>query len=87
MKISHTRAMVTAILDGRLRDIATEPHSVFGIHVPISCPGVPADVLNPKNTWKDPAEYDKKAHDLWAQFQNNYKQLMENPNAIGVSGG
>ncbi len=87
MKISHTRAMVTAILDGRLRDIATEPHPVFGIHVPLSCPGVPNDVLNPKNTWKNPAEYDKKAQDLWAQFQANYRQLMENPSVIGASGG
>lgn len=87
MRIAHTRAMVTAILDGRLREVATEPHPIFGIHVPVACPGVPAEVLNPRSTWQDPSEYDRKAQALWAQFQANYKQLMENPQSMGSAGG
>jgi phosphoenolpyruvate carboxykinase (ATP) len=87
MKISHTRAMVSAILDGRLRDIDTEPHPVFGVHVPIGCPGVPADVLNPRNTWPDKSAYDAKASELRARFEANYEALMSNPSAVSAAGG
>ena len=87
MKISHTRAMVTAILDGRLRDIPTEAHPIFGIHVPTHVPGVPGDVLNPRNTWKDKDAYDVKARELWAQFEKNYDQLINNPSGASSAGG
>ncbi len=87
MKISHTRAMVTAVLDGRLRDIETVADPVFGFHIPVACPGVPAEVLNPRNTWADKAAYDAKAHDLKARFEANYETLMTNPSAVGASGG
>ena len=76
--------MVTAVLDGRLREVKTEPHPVFGIHVPVVIPGVPADVLNPRNTWQDKAAYDEKAQALWAQFEKNYDLLINNPGAVGV---
>jgi phosphoenolpyruvate carboxykinase (ATP) len=75
MKIAHTRAMVTAILDGSLREAPTEPDPVFGIHVPTACPGVPAEVLRPRNTWADTAAYDDKARDLARQFVENFKQF------------
>jgi phosphoenolpyruvate carboxykinase (ATP) len=75
MKIAHTRAMVTAVLDGSLREVPTEPDPVFGIHVPTSCPGVPAEVLRPRNTWADKAAYDAKAQDLARQFVENFKQF------------
>jgi phosphoenolpyruvate carboxykinase (ATP) len=75
MKIAHTRAMVTAILDGRLRDVPTEPDPIFGVNVPTSCPGVPGEVLTPRNTWADKAAYDAKAHDLARQFVANFKQF------------
>ena len=87
MKISHTRAMVTAVLDGRLREVKTEPHPVFGIHVPVAIPGVPANVLNPRDTWQDKNAYDEKAQALWAQFEKNYDLLINNPGAVGSAGG
>jgi phosphoenolpyruvate carboxykinase (ATP) len=87
MKISHTRAMVTAVLDGRLRDVPTEPHPVFGIRVPTAIPGVPNNVLNPRDTWANPDAYDVKAQELWAQFQKNYDLLINNPSAVGSAGG
>ena len=87
MKISYTRAMVTAILDGRLRDVPTQPDPIFGIHVPTACPGVPAEVLNPRNTWPDKAAYDVKARELKERFEKNYAQLLENPAAIAAAGG
>jgi phosphoenolpyruvate carboxykinase (ATP) len=75
MKIAHTRAMVTAALDGRLHDIPTQPHPIFGLHLPTHCPGVPDDVLNPRNTWADKDAYDVKARELAAKFVENFKQF------------
>jgi phosphoenolpyruvate carboxykinase (ATP) len=87
MKISHTRAMVTAILDGRLRDVPTEPDPIFGLRIPASCPGVPDEVLVPRNTWADKDAYDVKAKDLAARFVDNFKQFADKVDArIAASG-
>jgi len=75
MKIAHTRAMVRAALDGSLRSVSTEQDSVFGLHVPVSCPGVPGEVLNPRNTWMDKAAYDASAHELATKFKRNFEQF------------
>ena len=72
MKIGHTRAMVHAALDGSLRDVPTEEDPVFGLHVPESCPNVPPDVLNPRNTWEDKDAYDRAAADLARMFRENF---------------
>ena len=50
----------------------TDP--IFGIGVPVSCPGVPSEILAPRKTWKDPAAYDKKAHELAGMFESNFKE-------------
>jgi phosphoenolpyruvate carboxykinase (ATP) len=75
MKISFTRAMVRAALNGSLAQVETRPHPIFGVHVPVSCPEVPSEVLQPRNTWKNPAAYDEKAHHLARLFQENFKQF------------
>jgi phosphoenolpyruvate carboxykinase (ATP) len=72
MKIAYTRAMVTAALDGSLAGVDTRPHPVFGLHVPVSCPGVPAEVLDPRSTWDDPEAYDRAAGDLARRFRENF---------------
>ncbi len=77
MKIAYTRAMVRAALDGRLANVATEPDSIFGVHVPVSCPDVPNEVLKPRNTWKDPKAYDEKARYLAKLFSENFKQFAD----------
>lgn len=77
MKIAHTRAMVTAILDGRLRDVPTATDPIFGLHLPTACPGVPAEVLNARDTWTDKAAYDQKAKDLAAKFVANFQQFAD----------
>jgi phosphoenolpyruvate carboxykinase (ATP) len=77
MKIAYTRAMVTAALDGSLAEVDTRPDPVFGVHVPVSCPGVPAEVLNPRNTWPDKEAYDIAARNLAARFQANFAQYEE----------
>ena len=73
MRIAYTRAMITAILNGSLKNAKFTPDPVFGLPIPDAIPGgsVPADVLNPKNTWKDKAAYDAKAKDLAKRFREN----------------
>jgi phosphoenolpyruvate carboxykinase (ATP) len=74
MKIAHTRAMIRAILNGSLSQLATKPDPIFGVHVPISCPDVPAEVLQPRNTWEDKEAYDRQAKDLARRFNENFKK-------------
>ena len=74
IKLDYTRAMITAALDGKLMDVEYENHPVFGFMIPKSCPGVPSDILNPRNTWTDKDEYDTKAKDLAKQFINNFEK-------------
>ena len=74
MPIKHTRAMIRAILNGSLAKIETRPDPVFGVGVPLSCPGVPAEVLQPRHTWRDPEAYDRKARHLAQLFNVNFKR-------------
>ncbi len=77
MKIAHTRAMVRAALDGSLRDVRTAADPTFGLRVPESCPGVPPEVLNPRNTWQDKDAYDRAAKDLARRFRENFKSYED----------
>jgi phosphoenolpyruvate carboxykinase (ATP) len=74
MKISYTRAMIRAILNGRLALVDTKPDPIFGLNIPESCPDVPTEVLQPRSTWSDPEAYDKQAHDLARRFNENFKK-------------
>ena len=74
MKISHTRAMIRAILNGSLAQTETTPDPIFGVGVPVSCPEVPNEVLQPRNTWEDKAAYDAQAKDLARRFNENFKK-------------
>lgn len=75
IKIAHTRAMVNAVLSGSFDGVAMRKDPNFGVMVPESCPGVPAEVLNPRNTWKDKAAYDATARDLTRRFAKNFQQF------------
>jgi phosphoenolpyruvate carboxykinase (ATP) len=75
MKIAHTRAMVTAALEGSLAMAPTTPDPIFGVHVPERIHGVPNDVLKPRNTWADKDAYDCKARELAHKFIENFKQF------------
>jgi phosphoenolpyruvate carboxykinase (ATP) len=75
MKLSHTRALLRAAFNGDLDAVPYAIDPIFGLHVPQSCPGVPNDVLNPRDTWEDKAAYDAKAEELKAQFEENYKKF------------
>jgi len=71
MKLSITRAIITAALDGTLKNIKTKKESSFGLSIPVSCPGVPSEILIPRNTWKDKDAYDKKAKELHELFRTH----------------
>ena len=73
IKIAYTRALVGAALNGALDQVPTVDDPIFGVAVPVTCPGVPADVLTPRNTWADPAAYDTQARKLAAMFNENFK--------------
>ncbi len=73
VKIAYTRAMVHAALDGSLAKAPRVPDPNFGVAVPTECPNVPAQILNPRNTWKDKAAYDVQAKKLSAMFVENFK--------------
>jgi phosphoenolpyruvate carboxykinase (ATP) len=74
MSLKHTRAMITAALNGELNDVEYVPHPVFGVLVPQSVPNVPAEVLNPRDTWTDKEAYDKKAAHLAQLFIKNFEK-------------
>lgn len=80
MKLSYTRAMITAALNGELDHVTFETHPLFGLQFPVSCPNVPAEILNPRNTWENKAEYDEKASHLAGLFNKNFETY-----ASGVS--
>ena len=70
-KLSYTRAILSAVLDGSLANATFVEHPVFGLHMPTAVPGVPTEVLDPRNTWADKAAYDAKAKDLATRFRAN----------------
>ncbi len=77
MRLAHTRAMISAVLDGSLADVETEEDPIFGLHVPRHVPGVPDAVLQPRNTWQDKAAYDAQAGKLAGMFRDNFQKYRE----------
>jgi len=77
MKIAYTRAMVHAALNGSLANVRAEVDPIFGLHMPVECPGVPSIVLNPRNTWTNPNAYDQKARELAGLFVKNFEQYAD----------
>ena len=78
MEIQYTRALLNAALDGALNDVEMYEDPIFGFQVPVSVPGVPAEVLNPRNTWADKGSYDAQAQKLARLFEENFEQFKEN---------
>jgi phosphoenolpyruvate carboxykinase (ATP) len=77
IKLSYTRAMITAALRGELENVAFEKHPVFGMEMPVNCPGVPSNLLNPGNTWADKAQYNAKAQSLAKEFVLNFEKYAD----------
>jgi phosphoenolpyruvate carboxykinase (ATP) len=77
MDITHTRNMVRAALNGELADVPTEIDPIFRVAVPTSVPGVPAEVLQPRGTWADPADYDEAAKKIAHMFHQNFAAFAD----------
>lgn len=75
MKLSYTRAMVHAALEGELNSTETTIDEIFGLSIPLHVPGVPDDVLVPRDTWTDKEAYDEAAKKLATQFHDNFAQF------------
>jgi phosphoenolpyruvate carboxykinase (ATP) len=73
MSIQHTRALLRAALDGSLAKAEFVKDPFFGLAIPKALPGVPAEVLNPRETWADKAAYDRTAKELVARFEKNFE--------------
>ena len=74
MKIAYSRALINAAIDGTLKAGEFEKEPYFGLMIPKSCPGVPVEVLNPRNVWVDKAAYDATARNLVERFRTNFEQ-------------
>ncbi len=86
ISIAHTRAMVRAALSGALVEAPTWTDPVFGLHVPVEAPGVPAAVLRPRDTWADGAAYDRAAASLAARFRANFAQFTGVASEVRAAG-
>jgi phosphoenolpyruvate carboxykinase (ATP) len=75
--LGYTRAMVEAATSGALRDVATTKHPIFNLEVPMSCPGVPDEVLDPQATWADKEQYEIQASELARMFADNFERFKD----------
>jgi phosphoenolpyruvate carboxykinase (ATP) len=75
IRLRHTRAMLHAALDGKLAKVAFREHPHFGLSMPVTCPDVPDEILDPRTTWSDREAYDRTAHDLAQRFEANFERF------------
>ncbi len=87
MKLRYTRAMVTAALNGDIDKAEYQHDEVFNLDVPQTCPNVPNEIMNPRDTWEDKAAYDESAKKLAKMFQDNFAKKYPNmPKNIADAG-
>jgi phosphoenolpyruvate carboxykinase (ATP) len=87
MPIAHTRALIAAALSGNLNHVDYETDTVFNVEVPTSCPGVPVEILRPRLTWENTADYDAQARKLASMFVRNFEAFAETAPADVVAAG
>jgi phosphoenolpyruvate carboxykinase (ATP) len=75
ISIAHTRALVHAALERALERVPMRPDPAFGLLVPEACPGVPQEVLQPRNAWHDKLAYDETAAEVARRFEANFAQF------------
>tara|TARA_B100000085_G_scaffold52897_2_gene46252 strand:- start:2525 stop:4195 length:1671 start_codon:yes stop_codon:yes gene_type:complete len=83
MSLKHTRTLLNAALAGDFDDTPLVTQPILNLRMPTSCEGVPDEILNPRETWDDPSEYDDQATKLREMFRDNYKK--ENFADLGIA--
>ena len=86
MKLSYTRAMIHAALEGELNTVETVKDEIFGLNIPAHVPGVPDEVLVPRLTWEDKEAYDEIAKKLAKEFHANFEKFTNASEAIKNAG-
>jgi phosphoenolpyruvate carboxykinase (ATP) len=86
IKIEYSRAMVTAAINGSLDIVKFSHNDLFNLDVPTECPGVPSEVLEPRNTWIDKDSYDLSAKKLAQMFVDNFKKFEDVSEEIRLAG-
>ena len=83
MSIAHTRAIVRAILNGDLRGVSTHVDPIFGLQIPNRVPGVPREVLDTRDSWPNPEDYDRQAAKLRQMFEKNITMIGKSASSAG----
>jgi phosphoenolpyruvate carboxykinase (ATP) len=78
IKLKYTRAMISAALNGSLDNVEYDTTPFFKLAIPTTCPGVPDEILNARNTWADKDAFDQKAIQLAGAFVKNFEQYADN---------
>jgi phosphoenolpyruvate carboxykinase (ATP) len=86
INLTYTRAMVRAALSDGLADIEFYNDGIFNLEIPVSCPGVPLEILEPRNTWSDKRKYDSSARKLARLFVKNFEKFGKVPKEIQKAG-
>lgn len=86
MKLPITRALVNAALEGRLNDVPYTSDPIFRMLAPQACPGVPAEILNPRSTWADARAFEAQARTVARLFVENFKQFQGVSSEIQAAG-
>ena len=87
ISLKYTRAMISSVLEGDLEGVEYNYDDFFGLAIPTSCPNVPSEILDPRNTWIDKYRYDTIAENLASMFKNNFKKYSEFANVEILKGG
>ncbi|MDR3628395.1 MAG: phosphoenolpyruvate carboxykinase (ATP) [Ignavibacteriaceae bacterium] len=87
ISIRYTRNLLNAALDGKLNEVEFRKDKLFGFDVPLSCPDVPQDVLDPASSWGDKNEYWKKYDALAARFIENFKLFAKGSSEEVINAG
>ncbi len=87
ISLKHTRAMIGSVLEGQLEGVEYNCDEFFGLAIPSSCPNVPSEILDPRNTWVDKHRYDVMAENLASMFKDNFKKYSEFANVETLKGG
>jgi phosphoenolpyruvate carboxykinase (ATP) len=87
IKLKYTRAMITAILEGKLDKVEFEQHPIFGLFMPKECDGVPTELLDPINTWLQKGAYISKSIQLAHSFHLNFEKFASQASEQIIEGG